>query len=492
MFANPLGRDEQRYIMSSCQHNDVTGLTNRYLRETLNTFTADVKLIDAILDELATKLRPFYKERLTLAQFLSEKSGKLLCRYETAARKILKSGFHLEKHSEVQAFIKNELYGELKPPRMIMGRDPRFNLIYGQFTSALEHSMVHLPEISKGRNFKDRGDQFFEKIYGANIAEVDFSKYESTQRLEVLKLVELGLARRLMGDHDYQLFRQLFIAKMRKKGVTVNNTKFEFWYCRGSGDMDTGLFNTLLTWVACRYFEIINGTGNFNFICDGDDNLMRIPVGHGQLTDTFAHFGFEAKLKVVTDYHDAEYCSGKFIQYQPGKFYYVQDLRKLMENIRYFRKTQFSHCKGTYYHSLGYMYKVLYPNFPLYTNIANFLMRMSPGKHVSVEILREINPAHADAFKGSKHLELGGTLPLNVELGMCFNLSSLEISQLSDWYDAQTINLPPDEDKRYNSSKPPADRLSHHETCLVEQLLENATMRHVFSKQFSKRVISQL
>jgi hypothetical protein len=374
-----------------------------------------------------------------------------------------------------------------------MGRDPRFNLIYGLYTTPLESAMKHLPEISKGRNFKQRGNQFFEKIYGQNIAEVDFSKYESTQRLEILRLVELGLAKRLMCDADYQIFQQLFTAKMRKRGTTLSGTKFEFWYCRGSGDMDTGLFNTLITWVACRYFEIYNKTGHYNFICDGDDNLMKIPIGHPKLVDTFAHFGFEAKLKVLSDYHDAEYCSGRFVQYQPGKFYYVQDVRKMMEQLRIFRKTQFNHCKGTYYHSLGYMYKVLYPDFPLYSSIASFLMRIAPNKRVQVEMLNEINPSHTEAFKGSKGLEmLINKESLEVEIGMCFGLQQGEIRRLSDWYDAKIVTLRQEEDKRYNVTSAPAELLTKFEQDVVEQLMETSVRRHRFSKLFQQRVVQHL
>lgn len=493
LFPNPSTVDSEMYIMTSCVHNDIVGLRNRYLRDNPNGFTADVTIIEKIVDELADKLRPHYNGKLSLHEFLDQKKGKLRRRYEDSARKVYENGFNVERHCDIQAFIKNEIYSEKKPPRMIMGRDPRFNLIYGLFTTALEHAMVHLPEVSKGRNFKDRGKQFFKKIFGATIAEVDFSKYESTQRLQILSLVELGLARRLMCDGDYEVFRQCFITKMRKRGTTVNGTKFEFWYCRGSGDMDTGLFNTLITWVACRYFELINKTGHFNFICDGDDNLMKIPVGHPELVDTFAHFGFEAKLKLVGDYHDAEYCSGKFVQYAPGKFYYVQNLNKLMEQIRVFRKPQFNHCKGTYYHSLGYMYRVLYPNFPLYSSIAGFLMRIAPRRHVSTTMLNEINPSHCEAFQGSKDLELEFNRDvLEVELGMCFNMTSGEISRLSEWYDAKHVTISHDEDKRYNNTSTPAVLLTPFEQDVVEQLMETTMRRHKFSRTFQTRVIQHL
>lgn len=458
--------------MRNCHHNDVVGLRNRYLKEASNRFTADVNLINIILDELADKLRPHFTGPCSLREFIQDKKGALRKRYDDAARRVLKNGFDLNKHSKIGAFIKNEIYNEVKPPRMIMGRDPRFNLIYGLFTSQLEHAMVHLPEISKGRNFHARGEQYYEKIHGAWTMECDFSKYEATQRLEVLKIVELGLWKRLATPF-YPVIANLFDCKMRKHGRTLNDVTFEFFACRGSGDMDTGLFNTLLTWVACRYFEIVNETGYCNFICDGDDNLVKIPV-LSKPKNTFAEFGFDAKLILRTDYHDVDYCSGKFIQYQPGKFTYVQNLNKLMANLPVFRKTKFKHCIGTYYYSLGFMYKKIYGNIPVYSQIADFLMSFTKTrKHVSVEMLNEINPAHTESFKNTTdddiiNCNIDTTL---VEIAMCFNHPVSELIRLSTWYANSTIVITPDEDKRYNATKNPATLLTPQELDATEQIL---------------------
>lgn len=482
LFNNPDIAREEVFIMSNCFHNDIVGLSNRYMKATEHGLTYDRTIVNSILDDLCAELKKNFDGPITLNEFLDKKKGALGKRYTRAATQVSQVGFDLEKHSRMTAFIKNEIYNECKPPRMIMGRDPRFNLIYGLFTTALEHAMVRLPQISKGRSFFGRGEQFFNQVFGADILECDCSKFEATQRQGLLAHVELGIWKRLLEEPDYRIIRQLWIAKMRKRGHTLNGVYFDFWGCRGSGDMDTGLFNTLLMYVACRYFEIINNTGKGNFVCDGDDNLVKIPIGQPYV-NTFSQFGFDAKLIRRHDYHDASYCSGKFIQWAPGKFMYAQDLRKLMNNLRVFRKTKFQHCKSQYYHSLGYMYKRLYGNLPLYRNISKFLLRNTTNQHVNMDILTELNPAAAESFRLTEEDPLFSFDEsfLRTEIEMAFDLTSNQIDACAEWYDKAKLEFSPDECKTYRNCGKPAERLSRIQIENVALELKVSTLTHTFS-----------
>lgn len=472
--------------MATCVHNDIVGLKNRYLKTSTHDFTANITSVNRILDELCHKLRPNFSGPISLEEFVSSKKGKLATRYKSSVNEILTGRFDVEKSSRIKAFIKNELYDELKPPRMIMGRDPAFNCQYGRFTTPLEHAMQCLEEVSKGRNFFDRGEQFKEKIFGRWAYECDFSKYEATQRARLLVLIELGIWKRLLSDGDYRIVEKLFITKMLKKGVTLSGTKFNFEWCRGSGDMDTGLFNTLITWVACRYFEDANNLTPGNFIADGDDNVIAVPIGK-TCKNTFSEFGLDAKLILRKDYHDIDYCSGKFLQYEPSKFIYVQNVKKIMQNLRVFRKTKFSHCIGAYYYSLGYMYKIMYNNMPIYTDIADFLMSFTLNhKHVHYDILEELNPEVASAFKASKRVNIDFDTPnVRTELAMAFDFTMAEIRHYSEWYQRAEFRLASSEDKRYNAPKTPRLLLSAHECHTAERLLDQAFQNAKFSKAFN-------
>jgi len=450
LFKNPDFEQQPIYIMRNCIHNEDIGLHNRYLKETPND-TYDANIFNQCLDELVTELKKHWVAPLSLAESMSDKKGKLRKRYDDAARSVLEYGFNAKRDSTITAFVKNEIYNELKPPRMIMGRNPKFNLLYGLFTTALEHCMVKIPQFAKGKNFIERGKQFAELIFGAWIMEGDFSKFEATQRKKLLEDVELGIWSRLLDDKQYYLIEILFYMKMLKKGHTLNGLKFEFNWCRGSGDMDTGLFNSIISWIACRYFAIVNGIDKDKFTVDGDDNLIKIPHGMTTTINTFSLFGLDAKLILRKNYYDADFCSGKFIQYKPGEFIYVQNIRKIMNNVRVFRKTKFMHAKGDYYYSLGYMYSIMYPNFPLFSNLANCLMRIgssssSRRRYINTRVLNELNPNYVDYFARldktwADHLTQSDLQNIKLEMCMSFEMSLSEMDHYSESYDKFTLKL---------------------------------------------------
>lgn len=441
------------FIMRNCCHNEFVGLRNRYLKDTPNNVTLNVNLLKECIKELALLLKPNFSGPISVNEFFANKKGKLRKRYLDAFSKIEKNGLNLNKHNATSAFVKNEIYDEMKPPRMIINRDTRFNIAYGRFTMALEKAMTKIPEFSKGKNFFERGQQFKDLLMSGWWLEGDCSKYESTQRERLLKLIELQLMNELLEDEKtYKEFETLFYAKLKKHGFTQNGVKFSFWALRGSGDMDTGLFNSIFMWLACRYFEKVNGTGCRKFIVDGDDNVVSIPKGTKDFVDTFAHFGFDAKLNIRKDYHDVDYCSGKFIQYnRSGDFVYVQNIKKIMNNMSVFRKEQFKHCKTTYYHSLGYMYKQIYGDMPLFANFANFLLRSTKGCHVETEILKELNPMYVEQLSfGPLSLAFDDTI--KVELAMTFDLNITLVNKISEYFDEGILDFEPWEKKRFRKS----------------------------------------
>lgn len=442
--------EEDRFIMSNCSHNEFVGFRNRYLKEMANNTTYITSIVEKILDYLADKMKPFYNGPISLQEFLSGKKGKLKKRYVDNFRKIQTSGFDLKRNGDCSAFVKNELYSELKPPRLIINRDPRFSMVYGMYTHALEEAMMKLPQVSKGKDFLERGKQFEELISGAWALEGDCSKFEASQRLRVLKQIELGLMSRL-DPENYKRFRKLFWRKMLKNGFSQNGQKFSFYSCRGSGDSDTGLFNTLLMWVACTYFAIINKLPLGQFICDGDDNVIRMPIGKSDYINTFAHFGFDAKLILRKDYHDIDYCSGKFLTYNKlGNFIYVQNIKKIINNMTVFRKLNFNHCKTTYYHSLGFMYKKLYGDLPLYSNFSRFLLRSTEGAHVNTEILKELNPIYEDLVRKTGY-NIKWDYTIKVEIAMAFDMTMGMIDSVSEYFDNAIVKFGDHESKRYRN-----------------------------------------
>lgn len=467
----------EKFIMNNCAHNEFVGFRNRYLKEMQHDLDYDFDLVEIILDDLCRELQPHFEGKQSVSKFFDSRSGNMKKRYMEAIDNVDQFGFRLFKHNKCSAFVKNELYDEIKPPRMIINRDPRFNLVYSMFTIPLEHAMMKIPQFSKGKNYIERGKQFSDLVHGEWILEGDCSKFESSQRLPLLKQVELGIFKRLLSHEDYNILEHIFWAKMNKCGFSAKGCKFSFYSMRGSGDMDTGLFNSILMYVACRYFEIVNRIHQKQFIVDGDDNLLKIPIGMENYENTFKQFGFDAKLILRRDYHDAEYCSGKFLQINSkGDFMYFQNILKIMNNMAIFRKNKFRHCKAAYYYTLGYMYKQIYGKIPLYNDFAEYLMRDNKSKF-SKSLLEEINPLYLDILvHGENKLEIEDSVI--TEMLISFNLNYADVSQIKSFCSGR-LNLTPEESKRYRSSNLKSNinlnKIQHVSDYLDEELRRGAS-----------------
>lgn len=445
-FDIPFNQDPV-FVMRNCHHNDIVALHNRYLKDTPKV-SCNLKIVKQLTDEFIGLILPHFSGKISASEFLSEKKGALGVRYSEATKNLIEQGFDLNKHNDIKMFIKNEKYSELKPPRAIMGRNPMFNIAYGQYTVPIEHAMMQLPQFTKGRNFLERGE-CFENLTGEWYLENDYSKYESSQRLIILDTIEKRIFRALYPGDAFIM--DLYESKLMKKGMTSNGVKFKFIGCRGSGDMDTGLFNSILNWIACRYFEIHN---NFpwsgKFIVDGDDGVIKSPRGVECFLNTFEHFGFEAKLELRKDYHDVNFCSSKFVQTTPGVYYQVQDLNKLLSQCKFMINSAFLESLVDYYSSLGFMYSVLYPNFPVYSAFSQYLQSCG-FEYFKRDMVEKVHYGASQAFTASKDLKLQiDPQLLRAEIALCFNIPHQEQRKMENWFLSNKLDFPPEYSKPYS------------------------------------------
>lgn len=430
-------------VMTACQHNEINSFHQRYLKESPELGDLDYGLVNEIIKDMAEQLKPHFNGPITIQEFLKDKKGKLATRYRNAYNKLYNNNYDLKDISRMSAFIKSEKYNdESKSPRFIMGRDPMFNLLYGLYTTPMEHAFTKLPQVAKGKNFLERG-RMFADMQGGWFLENDFSKFEGSQRLEVL-VIEKMLFKELLTPDEYKEYQLCWREKMTKKGYTQKGIKFSFQGCRGSGDMDTGLGNTLLNYVAMKYFLIKNGVPSDKFIVDGDDSVASIPASYRQYVNYFLDFGFDAKLMIKRDYHDVEFCSSNFIQITPGKFYQVQNLSKLLSNIGTILNPEFVPAAGDYYASLGYMYQTCYKGIPIYEDLGRFLRGFAGDKHYCKTEYANGSYGISEAFKHSRNVTFDVDAHLAyVEIMMVCNISALEVEHLYKQLSAK-VEIPVD------------------------------------------------
>jgi hypothetical protein len=356
---------------SNCIHNQKYALRNRYFKNT-KPINLNIELVDRIVDQLSKDLIERNNGKFkttTIKEFLSTYKGNLRNRYEEGVKRTFEKG----PKRNIDIFIKDEFYWEDKPPRTIFSRDYGFNALYGTITKPLEHIFMQHSEFAKGKNFIERGKLFSDKYHRFKyMVENDFSKFESSQRSELLKLVELKLYLNVFEETEHEFIENIFEHKLNKEMSSREGIKAKLYGCRGSGDMDTSLGNGILNYVACKYFTMINNVcEKDNLIIDGDDSIIFVN-SIDNLTETFSDFGFECKLIIRKDYHDLDFCSGKFIKINQNQFYYVQNINKVLNTIQYYRLKN-NMNKDQYYYTLGVMYSNLYPNFPIFKQLSENL-----------------------------------------------------------------------------------------------------------------------
>ena len=432
-FDIPRTNKRDAIVFSSCLGNEEVGMYNRYFKETPK-MSLDMDTFEIVILEMLGHLKS--AKKITTTQFLETKHGGLGKRYRELADSLLVSGLDLNKDTTVSPFIKSEKYFvDGKPPRLIYPRNPKFNILYAQYILPIEHELTKLPQVAKGKNFAARGQAFQSLVYGEWYGENDMSKFESSQRPELYDLVQKRIFDQLYpGDTQLQM---LYESKMHKRGYTKGGAKWSAYGMMASGEMDTGCFNTIFNWLACRYFEVKNGYGNGNFIVDGDDSVLRIPRDSNPL-NTFTDFGFDAKFFIKHDYHDVEFCSSKFIQYQPSKFIQVQDINKIFDSVPVMLNKSFEEYLGDYYASLGKMYSVLYKNIPVLEDFGEFLMTASDSA-VNMKLIE--NTGAARIFKLEQQDIETDYRSCLVELSMCFSVDIEELLTIRDYFRQHHLNF---------------------------------------------------
>jgi len=464
-FEAPLINRDPCIVMAGCRHNVLESLKCRYLKQTPEIGTLDMDLIYKICEYLAQEMRRFYKPEFSFNQFVKSKPGATRKRYLKAYKQLLNGTRRLDEIDKIAAFVKNErYYEEGKSPRMIMGRDPRFNILYARFISRLESSFFQLPQVANACDYWKCGEKFKEMLgewMGAN----DMSKYESSQRQFHLWL-EFLVGSMVISREEVPDFATLFGVKTKKCGGTNCGVNFDFDYCRGSGDMDTSYGNGLINYIATMYFMIINycdrrgqclfgqcGCLFDKFVLKGDDNYFKVPAGREDYHNTFLEFGFDAKLQINKDAKTTEFCSGYFVELSGGRYYFVQKLKKLVQGLEVVINpdTLKNGWVAHYYKSLGLMYKRLYGSLPVYSDLANFLLTASGKLGLNTHFIEESYGAN-EAFKNHSHNieQVDVTDNTFLDIALVNDMSFCELNALIAYFRANKLDLPPNLSKRCN------------------------------------------
>jgi hypothetical protein len=493
----PINDPDPIHVKSNCSHNVYLSLHKRYLKQTpeAQPKKLDWNLLRRIVHYLVKCIKQNYQP-FDPKEFLAKKSGRLRRRYWAAYNTMLKQGVDIYKMSDISAFVKLERYFEDgKAPRMIMGRNPAFTLLYSQMVEPIERAFFQLPQVANACDYLSCGEKF-SKLVGEWFMENDMSKYEASQRFFTLQFEYLVYS--MIYDGSPDLLDTLFTTKLHKTGRTTTGVNFNFEMCRGSGDADTSLGNGILNYISTMYFLATNtcdaclienckpSCHSQRFVLKGDDSYMAFPR-HENYVNTYELFGFEAKLILRKTPEEVEFCSGHFVEYQPGQYIYVQKLRKLLQSLQTCINADAirNGWVGQYYKSLGMMYNVIYAGLPVYEDIGPFLMSVDVKHGLRTELVGSYNLV--TSFNNvTKRIGAVDRALAAVSVSMVNDMEFGELHHLQNFLKCSKIKISADQMKRMNPVK------SKDDVGIVDFGLLNDQISTSSLTEYDKRLLQRL
>jgi len=241
--------------------------------------------------------------------------GRLRTRYRLAARSLVEDGLCTPRDARVRAFVKAEkLESRLVKPRVIMGRDPRYNLELAAFLKPIEQRLytglrgwgrcfTRTRLVAKGLDGRERAELLRRKMTSRPdlvAFEVDGKAFEAHFSLPVLR-EEHRVYRRLCPDPR---LRELLRWQLEFVGSFRSGVRYSARGVRASGDYNTGMGNSLVMVALVLAVAQACGTG-FDFLADGDNAVVFVrardlPLWRRELPVSFLKAGFEATIGDAT------------------------------------------------------------------------------------------------------------------------------------------------------------------------------------------------
>jgi len=325
----------------------------------------------------------------------SYEEKRLRVRYEAALASLRGDGLCTRRDSRIKAFVKGELVCyKVAKPRVIMARDPRYNLELASFLKPVEHAVygalrgfgrcyTRTRFIGKGLSGEKRAELLRRKWTsraGMVAFEVDCRSFESHVRAFQL-LMEHGVYNSLVRSPR---LRELLRWQEKFSGTGTGGVEFELEGVRASGDFNTGLGNTLI--MCCLVLMVAESTGtSYDFLADGDNAVVFVvekdlPLWRESLPRVFLSAGHEAELgDVARSFSEVVFGQSKPLLVN-GLWRMVRDPFKIMSHACADFK-HYSEMKGglRVLKSVAYCEAVAASGVPVLQTWAQSLLKVTQG-----------------------------------------------------------------------------------------------------------------
>lgn len=415
---------KQVHIHNNCVQNELVALRNRVLFAVPDVDPQALRRLKPIARAIADWIP---REQLD-EDWWQRYSGAKRRRYREASESLQYRPLS-RRDARIAAFVKPEKVFEIKDPRLIQARSPRYNIKLGNYLKPIEHHLYRLKGsrrlrrilppgrvIAKGLNMKQRATLITEKWHRfaqPAACVLDASRFDAHVQ-EILRIEHL-VYRRYWKSPELD---QLLEYQIRNRGRTAGGIKYRCMYGRMSGDMNTALGNCLISVImAAAYMK--TKKIDWDFVCDGDDAIIFVDRRNLSLLDDleaiYAQWGFVMKRFDVTRIEDLRFCQAFICESAVGpKMVQVPErtLSRALVGIRHWNEPKF---RRKYLSLIGYCELALNAGIPVLQEFA--LMAMQWGDGFPTKWLMSGHAVKALREEATHRVQ---PLPITPEARVCF------------------------------------------------------------------------
>lgn len=307
---------------SDCVCNEMRALHHRHQKIAAPPTEEGLKAVRSKVRELFVKegvpgIVPKTREAV-LEHYSGRQKALFLRAYESLKDRPVRA-----RDAEVKMFLKDDKYApekaREKAPRCIQYRDKRYCLELARYLQPIESRVYQTKDqvgerlIAKGRNpwqrgadLKAKADHFANPLYLL----LDASGFDAHVSIGLLKAEHMAYVKNTKKAARPML-KQLLKWQLVNKGVTKNGTKYTTPGTRMSGDMNTGLGNSVL--MAAMLEVMLEEAGVVGAVyVDGDDSVVVIDRADQDklppIYPYFLKFGMEMKFEATTEFSQVDFC----------------------------------------------------------------------------------------------------------------------------------------------------------------------------------------
>lgn len=339
------------------------------------------------------KVIPKPRERV-----LDHYSGRQLAEFQRALR-TLRERPVCAKDARVKMFLKDDKYvaeyAHQKAPRCIQYRDKRYCLELARYLQIIEGRVYSATDryghrlIAKGRNLAQRGADLdakaseFADPYFLLLDASNFDAHVATELLKVEHGVYVGMTKKSARKQLKWLLQQQLV----NVGRTKNGTSYTTPGTRMSGDMNTGLGNSILMAAMLESYLDDCGVSGAVYV-DGDDSVVVVDRSSVSkllpVKQYFLEFGMEMKYEATGEMSQVDFCQCRPVNVD-GSWVLCRDPKRVMVRPLWTTRVMGRKLAGRYLKGLGLGEIAVNWGLPLGGALGKRLYELGEGKPWSYE-----------------------------------------------------------------------------------------------------------